>query len=93
MDDTRVVEPQILHQVSTGKGDGVKVGWRSVVSKGGAGVEDPVATLLAGMHGHTVGVVFVVLESSPNIVIRSEYLRMWVGDSQVVEPDHEVGFS
>jgi len=53
-----VVEPVISRGVSAGSGDGVKVGWGSVVAKCGASVEDTEVALPAGVHPYQVGMIF-----------------------------------
>jgi hypothetical protein len=46
-----------------------------------------------GTHCHTVRMVAHQTESTTNVIISNVDLQRWVGNAQVVEPDHKTKFS
>jgi len=91
-DHVGVVEPVVSRGVSTGSGDGIKVGRGGVVTKCGASVEDTEVALTAGVHPYQVGVIFQLTKGAADIVVADVDFQPRVRHSEVVQPNHKLHF-
>ena len=85
--------PQVPCKLAAGQAYGVKIGGGSVVSKCASSVNHTVPTLDTSVHPQEVRVALHESESTTHIIIHDVDLVVWVGDSEVAQPHHELELS